>query len=98
MKEMAVFKTADLSILRLPVQTIEQSSFISILNWSRLFFSLRFRDFLDARKIIHKKLYRKFETLKLNTLYLLITPFSSISYSVSWQSLLSKNMFSISLL
>ena len=56
MKEMAVFKTADLSIFRLPVQTMEQSSLISMLNWSRLFFSLKFRDFLRRQYLLANKI------------------------------------------
>lgn len=40
------FRTVDLSIFRLFVDTIDDNSFINILNWSLLFFSLRFLDFL----------------------------------------------------
>jgi len=40
------FKTVDLSIFLGEVATIEQSSLIRTLNWSRLFFSERFLDLL----------------------------------------------------
>lgn len=40
------FKTVDLSNFRLADDTIAFSSLIRMLNWSRRFFSLRFRDFL----------------------------------------------------
>lgn len=40
--EMVDFRTVDLSIFLLFVETIELSSLTSMLNWSRLFFSLRF--------------------------------------------------------
>jgi len=43
---MVDLRTVDLSILRLLVETIELNSLISMLNWSRRFFSLRLRDFL----------------------------------------------------
>jgi hypothetical protein len=50
---MVDLRTVDLSILRLLAETIELNSLISILNWSRRFFSLRFRDFLDKNKNIN---------------------------------------------
>ena len=43
---MADFRIVDLSIFLLPVQTMEHSSFINMLNWSLRFFSLKFLDFL----------------------------------------------------
>jgi len=43
---MVDLRTVDLSILRLFVETIELNSLINMLNWSRRFFSLKFRDFL----------------------------------------------------
>lgn len=46
-KAMVAFKTVDLSNFRLADETIEFSSLIRMLNWSRRFFSLRFLDFLN---------------------------------------------------
>lgn len=40
---MVDFRTVDLSIFLLEVDTIEQSSFTNMLNWSLRFFSLKFR-------------------------------------------------------
>ena len=47
---MADFNIVDLSIFRLPLQTTEHNSWMRRLNWSLLFFSLRFRDFLQKEK------------------------------------------------
>lgn len=59
---MVAFSTVDLSNFRLADETIEFSSFISTLNWSRRFFSLKFRDFLNKLRIqicIDSKQYHK---------------------------------------
>jgi hypothetical protein len=51
-KEIVDLRTVDLSILRLFVETIELNSLINTLNWSRRFFSLKFRDFLAKTRIL----------------------------------------------
>lgn len=65
--EMVDLRTVDLSILRLLVETIELNSLISILNWSRRFFSLRFRDFLDISKNINNTAEHLSQTKIMNT-------------------------------
>ena len=46
------FRTVDLSIFLLEVDTIEHSSFTNILNWSLRFFSLRFRLTLQTKTFL----------------------------------------------
>lgn len=82
-KDIVDLSTVDLSIFLLLVETIALSSFTSRLNWSRLFFSLRFRDFLSefwqitynwVQKIYHE-------------IYLFVSSLSSPSSSIAMESL-----------
>jgi len=52
---MVDFSTVDLSIFRLDVDIKALKSFTRELNWSRRFFSLRLRDFLQRRLRVTKK-------------------------------------------
>lgn len=59
----ADLKIVDLSIFRVFAATILASSFTNMLNWSRLFFSLRFRNFLQLKLMFLK--FLKWPTVKM---------------------------------
>jgi len=66
---MVDLRTVDLSILRLFVETIELNSLINMLNWSRRFFSLKFRDFLAHTRILtveHNQIINQTKIMNIN--------------------------------